>query len=128
MRTAAKPRRGDRRSNSASAAKRHLSGTEALQAERNVLRALCQSAARSDVLARSITLLAHYRFREPAHQIVFDALRELGHRSGRQIRELLAVRLNNKGFPDLNLEPFFEPSPVSPAHVFSLIRALQDCS
>ncbi len=126
MRTSAKPRRSTRRSRSTRAVKRLVGANERLRAEREVLRALCQNAVRSDVLDKSIALFAHYHFLEPAHQVLFEALRDLGGTGTRQIRELLPVRVNNRGFPDMDLEPLFASSSLTTKQLFALLRALRD--
>lgn len=126
MRVSPPPRHSADRGASTSAAKRHLSGRRLLEAERDVLRALFQGTPQGSVLARGIALLANYRFREPAHQVMFEALRNLGRADPARIRELLPARLNNRGFPDLDLGYFFEPHHLTAKQVFSLIRALHN--
>ena len=96
-----------------------------LAAEREILRALCQSAADGLVRKEGLTLLADYSFRDNFHQLVFDAVRELRHLPPRIFREQLPIRLNNLGFPDLDLDIFFQPSILTDSQVMSRMRALR---
>ena len=99
-----------------------------IEAERNLLRALCTGAAEASVLLEATETLASYAFAEPLHQIIFDVLVEIGPRDPCVVREQLAVRLNNKGFPDLDLETFFAPSSLTAGEAIRLTRASREAS
>ena len=50
--------------------------------------------------------LGNYQFAEPDQQIVFESVRELLNRNALS-KDALTVHLNNRGFPDINLERYF---------------------
>lgn len=97
----------------------------ALEAELAVLRAMCLGTAERSVWADGIALLADYSFQDDIHQLVFDALGEISSSDYATIREQLPTRLNNKGFPDLDWEKFFEPHNLSADQAMSLMRAVR---
>ena len=89
---------------------------ETLTVELEVLGALGRSVtgAGSSLLDEQLRLLAGYRFRDPTHQIIFDALSEFcrrvagGSKTGQEtLREYVARRLTLRGFPDVDLEAIF---------------------
>lgn len=91
---------------------------ETLTAELEVLGALGRSVsgAGSSLLDEQLRRLAGYRFADPTHQIVFDALSEFrrhdagGSNTGQEtLREYVARRLTLRGFPDVDLEAIFRP-------------------
>jgi hypothetical protein len=84
-----------------------------LASERDVLRAMCQGTREGPVRAEGLAILAAYRFADSVHQLVFDTLRQIPSDSPPIIRQQLTGRLNNKGFPDLDLDTFFEPHNIS---------------
>ncbi len=70
-------------------------------------------------------MLGSYRFQDPTHQIVFEALRQIPNDRPQVLRQQLPARVNNKGFPDLELEIFFQPHGLSASGVLELARALR---
>ncbi len=92
--------------------------------ERELLRALCQEACGGALFAEASARLAGYRFTQPEHQLVFDALRSIARDPASRIRERLQVRLNNLGFPEIDLEFYCEQLAVSPRTTRQLIRRL----
>jgi hypothetical protein len=73
------------------------------------LRALCDEAASP---ARRLELLQSLRgrvFRDPEHQVVFESISFLFPRGGVSAGRL-AVHLNNRGFPDVDLDKYFPGS------------------
>ena len=75
--------------------------------ERRLLRGLCQGAfcLPGDLLGR----LAGYRFTVPLHCVIFEEL--LAHaRAGLPLNHVeLQSRLTRRGFPEVDLEPFYAP-------------------
>lgn len=92
--------------------------------ELEILRALSTRRLQGRARAEAFEILAGYSFVEPIHQVIFDALREIPAENPQVLREQLAVRLNNKGFPDLDLESFFAPPELTAAQAAAQIRAL----
>lgn len=95
-----------------------------LDAELSVLQAMCQGTPERRVWADGIRLLAGYAFRDPLHQIVFEALRELATDDPAAIRGLLAQRVTVKGFPDVDLAPLFVPHCLSASQAIALMELL----
>ncbi len=98
---------------------------ETQAAERRVLQALCQGASGVTLLAEGARILYGCRFRDPLHQIVFEALGEMGPVDPARFRELLAARLTRKGFPDVDLDPFFEPHGLTADAAMALMKRLR---
>ncbi len=101
-----------------------LDRADRLAIELDALRGLCGGAGTSEqrrVLSES---LARYRFSEPEHQVVFESLRAM---SGRKeiSAASLAVHLNNRGFPDLDLEKYFAAAPPSVEQALARVDELR---
>jgi hypothetical protein len=94
--------------------------------EREVLQVLCGAASDSAFRAECFVLLASYRFIEPEHQVMFDALRGLPPSDTRVLRERLIVRLNNQGFPDIDLSHFFASASPPSSAALVLVGRLAD--
>jgi hypothetical protein len=97
---------------------------DVIESERQVLRALCQGAFIGAALESAIQLLAAYRFRDPIHLVVFEIVSTLPSREAGVIREQLAARLTNKGFPDFDFNRLFEPHRLTSEEALHLIRGL----
>jgi hypothetical protein len=76
-----------------------------LTAEVQVLGTLCNRDVPHDLRAELAHVLKHYAFLEPEHQIVFESIRSLLLHD-RLSNASLAVHLNNRGFPDVDLEKY----------------------
>ena len=95
-----------------------------LETELAVLRAMCQGARDGRVWAKGISLLVNYPFLDPHHQIVFDTLRELPSDDPEKIRLVLAAWLTRKGFPDVDVDSYFQPHGLTAAAAVSMMHAL----
>jgi hypothetical protein len=82
-----------------------------LLAEVQVLGALCDRAGTSEQRAELGQILDQYSFLEPEHQVVFESIRSLLPRD-RISPARLAVHLNNRGFPDVDLEKYRAAAPA----------------
>ena len=91
---------------------------ETLTVEEEVLGALSRSVsgAGGSLLDAHLRILAGYRFGDPTHQIIFDALCEFRRRDAgcsktvqETLGEYVARRLTLRGFPDVDLEAIFRP-------------------
>src|SRR6266404_7606092 len=78
-----------------------------LTAEFQILGTLCNREDPRDLRAELVHVLEHYAFLEPEHQIVFESIRSLLPHD-RFSKSSLAVHLNNRGFPDVDLEKYCE--------------------
>ena len=76
-----------------------------LTAEFQILGTLCNPEVPLDLRAELAHVLKHYAFLEPEHQIVFESIRSLLLHD-RLSNASLAVHLNNRGFPDVDLEKY----------------------
>jgi hypothetical protein len=77
--------------------------------ELQALRVLCDEAIPREQRQGLMQSLADHAFIEPEHQVVFESIRALfphGPISEAQLR----VHLNNRGFPDTDVDKFFTPS------------------
>lgn len=77
------------------------------QTEIEVLRSLCDpsiSLENRQTLARA---MAGHIFTEPEHQVVFESIRALLAK-GRITATQLQVHLTNRGFPDTDIDKYFE--------------------
>ena len=71
-------------------------------------------------------ILRTYRWREPLHEVMFDVVLSIPTEIPEVIREQLPARLTRKGFPDVDIEDFFEPHGLSKEEAARLIRQLRD--
>jgi hypothetical protein len=99
-------------------------GADRLALELEVLCALCGGAGTTEQRQALSKLLGSYRFSEPEHQVVFESLCAMSSR-----RELsaavLALHLNNRGFPDLDLEKYFSAAPPSVEQALARVDELR---
>jgi len=76
-----------------------------LAAEAQVLGTLCNGTGVREQRNELANILGHYAFLEPEHEIVFGSIRSLLVHD-RLSNTRLAVHLNNRGFPDVDLEKY----------------------
>jgi hypothetical protein len=92
--------------------------------ERLLLGALCagplSSEDRSDIL-RSI---ADYNWIHPDHRVIYEALRRSRHRESPALREHIVSEITRLGFPDIEVDPFFNPCALTKAETVGLADAL----
>ncbi len=101
-----------------------LDGVDRLALELDVLRALCSGAGTSEQRRALQESLAGYRFSEPEHQVVFESLCALSSRKGISAAGL-AVHLNNRAFPDIDLEKYFVAAPPSVEQALARVDELR---
>jgi hypothetical protein len=92
--------------------------------ERAIISALCQNALPPEQRAQVMHQLTRYRFADPQHQIIFQALSGLPHVETTRILELLPGRVTNLGLPDVNLDTFFTPQIFDEATVNHHLQVL----
>jgi hypothetical protein len=76
-----------------------------LLVEIQILGTLCSQTGTLDQRNELASILGHYAFLEPEHEIVFGSIRSLLVHDGLS-NARLAVHLNNRGFPDVDLEKY----------------------
>lgn len=74
--------------------------------ELQALRSLCDNMASDAAHQSAMHSLERHNFVEPEHEIVFQSLRALWPR-GPVSAERLRVHLTNRGFPDTDVEKYF---------------------
>ena len=79
--------------------------------ELQALRALCDEAAPRQERQRLMQTLSRRGFIEPEHQVVFESIHALFPRGPISVAQL-RIHLNNRGFPDTDVEKYFHPAPV----------------
>ncbi len=81
-----------------------------IPAELQALRALCREDTPSADREQIIKALSAHSFVDPERQVVFESVCLLLARGGVS-PERLRVHLNNRGFPDTDVEKYFQPAP-----------------
>jgi len=84
------------------------------EAERKALCALCDEAIARELRKNLIQSLGPRSFIDPEHQVVFESIRALFPRGPITISQL-RIHLNNRGFPDTDVEKYFQPTPIENA-------------
>ena len=79
--------------------------------ELQALRALCDAAITREERQTLMQSLTQHDFIEPEHQVVFESLRALIPRGPISLGQL-RIHMNNRGFPDTDVEKYFPPAPV----------------
>ena len=93
------------------------------QGELEVLRALLSNTLSARERKKLLTLLTNYRFADPLHQLIFEAVGERpGEKPGR-LREELPARLTRKGFPEVDFEKYLAPPQSPSAEILSRVQA-----
>ncbi|MGH9860858.1 MAG: hypothetical protein ACRD5F_12620 [Candidatus Acidiferrales bacterium] len=96
-----------------------------IEGEFRVLQAMCQAGGRGPMWERATEALAGYGFRDPLHQLIFDALRTIPPSPPSELCAALIQRLTRQGFPDVDIEPFFQRHAMSPELALSIIEHLK---
>jgi hypothetical protein len=101
-----------------------MTGHDRRERERLVLSALCQGTPQGQVRESARGILAHYRWREPLHQVVYQVLLAMPFDSPELARQQLPARLTRVGFPDVDVEDLFHPHSLSQAAAEELMHNL----
>ena len=80
-----------------------------LAAELQALCTLCDEAIPRKLRQNLIQSLSPRKFTEPEHRVVFESVCALFPR-GPITAESLRIHLNNRGFPDTDVERYFQPT------------------
>jgi hypothetical protein len=106
-------------------AKPPTDGAAQLLAEVRLLGTLCNREGTIQQRAELVHALDRYVFLEPEHQVVFESIRSLLRRDTISAARL-ALHLNNRGFPDVDLEKYFAAALTNIEDALRLAR--QVCS
>ena len=82
--------------------------------ELQLLRALCDEAASRERRFELLQLQQRHPFLDHEHQVVFESISFLVSCGGLSV-DRLAVHLNNRGFPDVDLGKYFSGAPAKDA-------------
>jgi hypothetical protein len=93
--------------------------------ERGILRALCQQAGAGAALVGPLRELRNYRWHEPEHRVVYEAIEEVSKHGSRSLRDYLPARAARMGFPDLDWAAYFEPPEPAAVELPELLRELK---
>jgi hypothetical protein len=96
----------------------------ASEIERQLLAALCAPGLDEETRARIFERLATHTFAAADHETIFRALLKMRGAPARHIRETLGASLTRLGFPDIDVEPFFQPDPPSAQQIAALLDGL----
>jgi len=96
-----------------------------VNAERLLLRALSTRFVEPAEWIAIERQLAGYCWREPDHAVIYTAITRARSRDPRRWREQLPAQTTRMGFPDLDWESFFRPSPAEPS-LHQLMQVLVD--
>lgn len=95
-----------------------------VELERRVLQVLCGGHADRSVRHTAKRLLTNYRWREPVHEVIFEALLSIPSDDPVFIRDQLPARMTRKGFPDVAWEEIFKPHALSKDQAEGLMMQL----
>ena len=103
-----------------------------IAAERQLLAALCQGSLDARTRETALRRLARHHFAEPEHEVIFQAIEKLptekppnaGRDATKDTREKLIAALMRRGFPDLDIEPFFSMAAPSGNEVSKLLEEI----
>jgi hypothetical protein len=94
--------------------------------EQGVLRALCHGTTEGSVREFARAALQNYRWREPVHQAIFEALLAIPSDSSEIICAELPARLTRMGFPDVDCETLFKGKRLSKREAEGLMVQLKE--
>jgi hypothetical protein len=86
-----------------------------LAAEFKALCTLCDESIARNLRQNLIHSLGARAFIEPEHRVVFESISALFPRGYISIAQL-RVHLNNRGFPDTDVEKYFQPTGIGITH------------
>lgn len=92
--------------------------------ESKVLAALVQRTHEGSIRRSACVFLSQYRWRSPAHQIIFEVLMAIPSENIETIRSQLPGRLTRMGFPDFDWEFLFTMPRLSQLEAQRLIANL----
>jgi hypothetical protein len=77
--------------------------------ELDALRSLCDETLAREIRHDFLVSLGRQSFTDPEHQVVLESIRALFPR-GPLSQTTLRIHLNNRGFPDTDVEKYFQPA------------------
>jgi hypothetical protein len=92
--------------------------------ERRMLGALCMGPLSLDDRSEALRSLANYDWILPDHRVIYEVLRRSRQRNSAALRENIVAEITRLGFPDIDVEPFFNPCSLTKAQIVGLVNAL----
>jgi hypothetical protein len=68
--------------------------------------------------------LGEHAFGDPEHELIFRALARIPNGDAEFVRAALGLRLTRAGFPDFDLEPFFDAPAPDAGEIAEILREL----
>jgi len=96
-----------------------------LALERHIVQAFCVGEYPPDDWDILASQLAEYRWLDPDHKVVFEALRAIKSRDPKTRRDELPAQVTRMGFPDVDWKAYFEPHQELAPDLGDLIRRLK---
>jgi hypothetical protein len=93
--------------------------------ERRVLRALCAGVGAPDNWNQPASELSGYRWQDPDHKVVFEALRAIKSSDPKSRRDELPAQVTRMGFPDLDWNVYFDGEELPAAEIEGIIGRLK---
>lgn len=81
--------------------------------EREILRVCCTGAAPRSERENAQMRLARYKWQEPDHAVIYEALVRAERVGADALREYLPAQVTRMGFPDIDWAIFFAEKPLS---------------
>ncbi len=103
-----------------------MSGPERQRIEFEVLQAICQGALWGESEEAARELLGPYKWQDPIHSLIFKLWLSLRGASQETFREQLPAMLTRRGFPDVDLAPYFRSLEPSNKSLEDLVKDLKD--
>ena len=94
------------------------------EVERLLVSALCAGPLSPEDRSEALRSLADYNWIQPDHRVIYEALRRSRQRESPALREHIVAEITRLGFPDIDVEPFFNPSTLTKAEIVGLASAL----
>jgi hypothetical protein len=96
----------------------------ATQIERDILSALCANEIPSADWSNLVKQLSGYEWKDPEHQVVYDALRGIQSRDLETRRRELPAQVTRMGFPDIDWGKYLDANALPGEPVQQLIDRL----
>ncbi len=103
-----------------------MSGPEQQRMEFEVLQAICQGALLGETEEAARELIGSYKWQDPIHSLIFKSWLSLRGASQETFREQLPAMLTRRGFPDVDLAPYFRSPESSNKSLEDLVKDLKD--
>ena len=91
------------------------------ESERRLLAALCQNAVDATTRRSILQRLKNHAFATPDHEVIYRALLRIAPADATDLREALTQAVTRLGFPDVDLDPLFDPPKPTEEEITALL-------